>query len=137
MSYDNMRSAILQGFVAGAFFPQEKVAWENMAFTPPTDAPWASVFLILVDMGVATLGPDGQDRCDVMLQVDLNMALGDGDGAATALFDDLRETFSAGARFTYQGTTAIVRSCKRANGFSVGSNWRVPVTITFYSHINR
>lgn len=137
MSVPKIRSALVQAFIAGAFFDSSKVQWENKQFTPPADAPWASVFFLPNNPSVATLGPDGTDEVDGFLQVDLNYPPDTGTADIDAKYDAMRLVFPAGARFTYSGTEVIIKSCGRSQGRVVGSFYRVSATIMFYSHINR
>lgn len=137
MSIQKVRSAIAQAFVTGAFFPAPAVAWENVDFTPPNDAPWASFFFVPSQPAVATCGPDGQDEVPGFAQIDLNYPLNGGTQDIESKFEDIRNVFTAGARFVYQGQEVVIRSCGRSQGRVVNSFYRVSITVAFYAHINR
>lgn len=137
MSFSNIRSALAQAFVNGAFFDADKIAWENVPFVPPNDVAWCAFHFVPSQPDVATLGDAGRDEVTGFVQLDLNYPSGLGDKDAADKFDALRNVFTAGAKFSYNGVEAVIRSCGRSNGRIVNNCYRVPVTIAFYSQINR
>lgn len=137
MSIAKVRSALVQAWVDGAFFPQAQVAYENFPFEPPKDKPWASVYFMPVQPIVATLGAGGKDEQRGFLQIDLNYPVGSGEKDVAAKADAIRDTFKAGYAFSYSGQEARVVSCGRSGGRVVDNYYKVSITIQFYAQIVR
>lgn len=131
------RSALTQAFTDLALFEQENVQWENQKFTPPTDEAWAAFFFLPAQPGVATLGPDGADNQEGLIQIDLNYAPDSGTAEIEANVETLRNAFTAGARFVYEGQAVTIKSCGRNQGRIVNNFFRVSVSVYFYAHVNR
>lgn len=136
-SKTKVRSALLKMLTDSAILPVGKVAFENVAFTPPSAQPWFSVFYIPSEPQVATLGAGGEDRVEGFLQIDLNYPTGTGEAALNAKYDELQSCFTAGARALYQGQEVVIVSCGRSGGRNVDSCFRVSVTVRFYANVNR
>ena len=136
MSLSQARSALIKAFTDAALFDVAKVQWENMAFTPPSDS-WAAVFIVPAQPIVASLGTGGADNFDGFMQVDLNFPLQSGEKDISAKFDALRNIFTAGASFVYQGQAVVIKSCGRSQGRVVNGFYRISATIMFYARINR
>lgn len=137
MSISTARSALVKAFVDGAFFAQEDTAYENMAFTPRAAQPWCKVSFVPAQPVVSTLGSGGSDRLDGFIQFDLNYPLNCGTKQVDDKAEALRNTFTAGARFSYSGQEVIIASCGRSQGREVGGFYRVSVTVIFYAHVIR
>lgn len=133
----DVKSALVKKFVDGAFFANDKVAWENKAFIPPSTGPWASVFFVPNSPRVITLGPGGRDEVNGFLQIDLNYPPGAGDQEMQAKATALEQAYKAGSRLAFSDLEVIIQSAGRSPGRVVNSFWRVSVTVSFYSHYNR
>lgn len=112
-------------------------AYENEPFTKPSGAKWAEVFFLPNDPSVETLGGDGQDRVDGIVQVNLNYPTGTGGSAARADYESIRASFPAGARPAYNGQEVVILSCGRSTGRIVDGWYRVSITISWYALIPR
>lgn len=132
-----IRAALTQAFIGLDLFDDDAMQWENQKFTPPTDKAWGSFYFLPSQPGVATLGPDGADNQEGLVQIDLNHAPDSGSAIAEAQVESLRNLFTAGARFVYEGQTVTVKSCGRSQGRIVNNFFRVSVSVYFYAHINR
>jgi len=132
-----IKSALVKKFVATGLFTADKVAWENKSFVPPPQGPWASVFFVPDKPRPLTLGPGGMDEVVGFLQIDLNFPPNSGDQAVQAMAGALEEAFTTGSRLSYGGVDVTVRSSGRSPGGLVGSFWRMPVTVQFYSQYGR
>jgi len=112
---------------------------ENASFpNKPTDgSPWAAVFILPNQPSVATLGYEGEDAHDGIVQIDLNYPLGKGEAAVRAKADQVASFFKAGRRLSYQGAYATVSSCGRSRGREVDGWYRVSMTITWFARIPR
>lgn len=133
---DKLTSALLQGVVdcnLGLV-----TALENTKFNKPTGAtPWAAVFILYNPPFVATLGHEGEDGHDGVLQIDLNYPLGNGEGAVRAKADAVAEFFFAGRRLPHQGVFATVTSCGRSRGREVDGWYRVSMSVVWSARIPR
>lgn len=137
MSMTKAQSAFRQAFVTAAFFAQNKVQWPNVAFTPPAAGPWAAVHFMPTQPVVATLGLGGDDEVDGVFQVDLNYPPNSGTAEVDAKYEAIKDLFTAGTRFEYQGQEVVIRSCGRSTGKMVNNFYCVHVTIAFYAYIVR
>jgi len=137
MSASKIRSALVNAYVAGNFFSKQNTQWENVAFSPPKETPWAAVYIVPTQPAVATLGPNGTDRHDGFLQIDLNYPLNKGTKDVSDKADSVENTFTAGRRFAYSGQEVIISSCGRSQGRKVDGFYRVSVTAYWYAHVTR
>lgn len=139
MSLSSVRSALVTAFIASNAFDADTIAWENVAFTPPTDRPWAAVWFLPSQPTPGTLGPPGkgQDRVNGILQIDLNYPIGSGENLITDTADLINLTFYAGAYFTYNGQSVTIKSCGRGKSAVVNGFYKIPVTVYFYTFITR
>lgn len=115
------------------------VARENYAFQKPTNAKWARLTFIPNLPSVLTLGQEGDDLGDGIVQVDFIYPAGIGDQQASADSERFRSAFKAGASFVSQadGQAISIRKCGRSVG-RIEDNWFiVSVTIEWYSLIQR
>lgn len=136
MSDANVRSALTQAFVNGAFFSSSNVAWENKKFDPPAN-PWARFTYIPNQPEVATLGDEGQDELTGILQIDLNYPQDNGLKDVSDKYESIRTIFAPGNIFTHAGQWVRISSCGRSHGRIVDNYYRVTITIMFYAYINR
>jgi hypothetical protein len=113
-------------------------AAENAPFTKPTDqSPWAAVHVLENQPSVATLGDEGQDAHDGIMQIDLNYPLLTGEAAVTAKADELNDFFKAGKRLVHSGVELTVASCGRSRGREVDGWYRVSITVTWFARVAR
>lgn len=111
--------------------------YENEKFTPPSNSKWAEVFFLPNDPTVETLGSEGQDMVDGLIQINLNYPVGKGDAASRSDYENIRTSFPAGARPAYNGQEAVILSCGRSPGRVVDGWYRVSITISWYALIPR
>lgn len=128
--------ALKQGAITalGASFP---LAVDNAPFDKPDSGPWGHLFVFHNQPSPATLGDDGEDAHDGIVQIDLNYPVMTGDGAADAKADSVAGFFRAGRPLSYGGVTATVVSCGRGRGREVDGWWRVSVTVTWRARVPR
>lgn len=135
MSFSNIRSALLQGYQDLALgLP---TAFENAAFEQPSDAPWASVFVLPSQTVVASLGSGGTDAHTGLLQIDINVLPGSGEEVIIGHADSVSAHFTAGKRLVYNAQEVIVRSCGRSRGRKVDGWYRISLTIDWYAQTPR
>ena len=135
-AYGGLRGALMRGVVDSPLgLP---CAVENSPFEKPTDqSPWASAFVLPNQPSVATLGSEGQDAHDGILQIDLNYPLMTGEAAVTAKADELSDFFKAGKRLAHSGVELTVASCGRSRGREVDGWYRVSMTVTWFARVSR
>ncbi len=135
MSTQKIDRALVAAYVAGAF--GLSTAYENEAFTPPTDTAWAELFVVPNQPSVATLGDAGSDAHDGIMQINLNYPAGSGRHKVAEMVDRLRAHFKAGARFDYHGQQVVVSSCGAGPGRQVDGCYQRVVTINWYARTPR
>jgi hypothetical protein len=128
-----VRTALVQGFMDAVFVAPDHLAQENVKFVPPEGETWIKLTFVPVQPVVATLGSTGSDRVDGFLQADVNTPEGEGEAAAGALVDSIRDRFYAGSHWG----SATIKSCGRSQGRNVNNFYRVSVSIMFYSQLKR
>lgn len=137
MSVSKIESALLKAYKDAAFFTDEKTQFENMAFTHPNGEPWGAVYFMPSQPDVSTLGTAGTDRIDGVFQIDLNFPQNSGTKDARDKSDAVRNTFTAGRRFSYSGQEVVIASCGRSQGRVVNGFYRIVMSVFFYAHVIR
>lgn len=134
--FSGLRKALVQGVEDSPL--DLPYAAENSPFTKPTDqSPWAAVHIFMNQPSVATLGAEGQDAHDGIMQIDLNYPLNTGEAAVTAKADGLTDFFKAGKRLAHSGVELTVSSCGRSRGREVEGWYRVSMTVTWFARVPR
>lgn len=134
--FSKLKSALVQGAVTA--LAGTPLATENSPFNKPAAGlPWAAVFVMPSQPSVATLGTEGQDNHDGVMQLDLNYPVKTGEAAVTAKADTLADFFKAGVRLYYQGVELTILSCGRSRGREVDGFWRVSITISWFARVPR
>ena len=134
--FTGLRKALMQGVEDSPLgLPY---AAENSPFDKPADqSPWAAAHIFMNQPSVATLGDEGQDAHDGILQIDLNYPLNTGEAAVTAKADELTDFFKAGKRLAHSGVELTVASCGRSRGREVDGWYRVSMTVTWFARVSR
>lgn len=134
MSFNNISQTLLQAYVDGEFgLP---TAYPNRIFTPTSD-PWAKVSIIPNQPSAASLGEDGTDEHDGIMQIDLNYPLKNGNGQVLEKAEEIRALFKAGYSKTHNQQAITVRSCGYNSGSESEGYFRVIVTIQWYARTPR
>ena len=113
------------------------LAEENKSFRPQGGRKWAAVSFLPRQPAAAALGEDGPDEVRGLVQIDLNYPVGLGAEQPRHDFELIRRTFYAGARFYHDGQAVLTTNCGRAVGQIEDGCYRVPVTISWFAHIER
>ncbi|MDR2945994.1 MAG: DUF4128 domain-containing protein [Candidatus Adiutrix sp.] len=135
MSLHEVQHALLTA--AGRCLDGWPLAEENKSFQPQGGGRWAALHFLPKLPSAAALGEGGADEVRGLLQIDLNYPAGLGAEQGCRDFEHIRQCFHAGARFTHAGQSVLVVNCGRAAGLIVGGCYRVPVTISWFAHIER
>jgi hypothetical protein len=135
MSMDHVQRALIGAVntALGAI----PAGYDNEPFEPPSDAKWAQVYFLPNVPSVETLGAEGQDLVDGVVQIDLNYPVKTGTADGRSDFESIRAAFPAGARPVYSGQEVIIRNCGRSPGRVVDGWYRLSITITWYALIPR
>lgn len=129
MSLIDIDGALIQGYIdIGQALP---TAYEGADFKPPSNAPWASVFIIPADSPPATLGAGGMDEHIGFMQIDYNTPAGAGRAGLIAYAQAVRNQFVAGKTFTRNSQTVTVDSVDRSNIRHVDGWLRISLTINW------
>lgn len=137
MSQFNIESALRKAWRDGGFFTDTRTAYDNVAFEPQANTPWSRVTVLPAQPEVTSLGGNGYDEHNGVLQIDLFYPLNQGTGAVHAKADDICALFKAGARFSYGGDTVVIRSSGRKNGRKDGGWFKVTVSVLYLAHTAR
>lgn len=135
MSMPDVREALQQGFVDGAFNIQTFI--ENEKFTPPNGVEWAMMFFLPNEPEPTGLGLKGEDLVTGILQVDLNYPLGRGTKNVFAKYEEIRKYFFAGRKFTVGTSSPAIISAGSSAASVVNQNYRLPVNIVWEVRIQR
>lgn len=100
---------------------------------PSNEVPWAELFIIPIETLAFTLGADGQDLYEGILQVNLNYPTNTGHKEALLMADRLCHHFRAGQLSVYDGVQVNFRGATALQGRVVNGWWRVVVSARFYS----
>ena len=135
MSLSQIESALIAAYEgAGLGLP---TAYENRDFDPPNTTPWAALYVIPNQPDVVTLGNGGEDDHTGILQIDLHYPLGDGNGAALAMADTLRDVFEAGVDLTHEDQVVVITGCGRSSGARDLGMYKIILSITWYARPTR
>lgn len=131
----NLRAALIQGCVDSVGLPTK---FENMPFDKPEgQSPWAAAYVLPSAVFVATLGHEGENDHNGLLQIDLNYPLLTGEADVMSKADELENFFQAGKRLVHAGVELTVQSCYRGSGREVDGWYRVSVTVTWDARVPR
>lgn len=132
MSLSQIKSALIQQVVSSGIVPAAAITTENATFSPPQSL-WALLEFVPASSVVATLGPTGTDRHTGFLQVHLNTVLNKGTAEIDAAVDQLKNLFTAGARFTYFGQQVVISGTGSSPGGQVNNFYRITLAVYFYA----
>lgn len=132
----NLRAALVQGLLdMPVGLPTQ---YPNMPFEKPSaQEPWARAFILPNTPYVATLGAEGEDGHDGIMQVDLNYPLETGEADVMSKADQFDDFFKAGKRLVHGGVSLTVTSCGRSDGREVDGWYRVSISVAWTSRVAR
>lgn len=135
MSLKNIESALIAGYLgAGLNLPTQ---YENVDFVKPNGSPWAAVYFLPAAPVVSSLGDDGLDEYDGLLQIDLNYVRNGGRSLSRDHYDRLREFFKAGVVHSHAGQLVACTGCEMSPAREVDGWYRVSVSCYFRSYVSR
>lgn len=137
MSIEKVQQALLQKFVTDyAASWADRIAYENVDFTPPIAKPWLSVHFIPSAESIATLGPSGMDEADGLLQVNIYTPTGAGEATLRQTVNQLRTSFKPQV-LSYGGQPVTILSRSRATGGSRDGYYVVPFSVHWRARLPR
>ncbi len=95
--YD-LTKGFLKAVNAGSF--SLPIAYENVDYQPEGNDPWLAVFQLPLQPVQASLGDDGCDFHEGILQIDINYPASTGRTLLDAKADEINAYFKSGATFT-------------------------------------
>ena len=132
MSEISVRKALLQGVLdAGITVP---IKWENAAFTTPNASPWAAVYILGMTDEPATLGVNGENLAEGVLQLSIFTPKGAGDLSAYTVADEFRQVFRTGESLSADGQVVRIRSASMRNGPAEPNWYSQIIDVEFYAY---
>jgi len=114
--------------------PVIPTAYENVSYTPVTNVPYQSVFVLFNSPDNPTLG-DGFYREKGYMQISLKYPLGIGSQTCATRAELVRQKFKRGATFTKDGITVMVEKSPSVSFVTEIDRYTAVVKIYFYSNI--
>ncbi len=136
MSLENVQQALISAFTGASIVDADKIAWENVKFTPPVSAPWAAVYFMPAMEKVATLGAGGTDQADGLFQVTYYIPVGGGEGDSRAKMNSLRTAFTPG-QITYNGQPVTILGRYKGPGLTFNNFYAIPFTVRWRAFLTR
>jgi hypothetical protein len=99
----------------------------------PYPSLWLKASVIPNECYPVTLGVDGDDNHNGLLQIDINVPINTGDGLINNIAGEIKKLYPAGRNIS----PVVVASSSISPARIVGSNYRISVTVTYYSRIAR
>lgn len=137
MSALDIDGALIAGYVALGLGLD--TAYEGEEFTPPTGngAKWASVFIQPAVTDFFTLGANGQDLHEGLMQIDFNVKHGTGRAVLVGYYDTVRDSFIGGKPFTQNTQTVSITNVERSPVRDVGGWMSLSVTVNWQAETIR
>lgn len=115
----------------------DQIQWENKKFDPQGKDVWAGVYYRPNQPQAHTIGPQGFDRVNGFLQIDINVPVDSGEAVQLAWEEKANIFFHAGRFFTFESESVIVTSNGMSQGRIVDVHYRKSLTVAFRSHLKR
>jgi hypothetical protein len=129
MSFLAIKKTLLNSYIDGAF--GLSTAYENRKFEPVRGTNWAEVYILPNQPSVFSMGGNGSDEHDGVMQINLNYQQDKGDGAALAKAEQIALVYQAGKFFTHAGQVVSIKSCGRQPGRIVDGYFQIIININW------
>jgi Bacteriophage related domain of unknown function len=137
MSLEKIHQGLISQFKIGfAATWTGRLAWENVVFTPPENAPWMSFHFMPVSERISTLGELGYDEAEGMAQVDVFYPAGVGEKGVRQTINELRACFAPGL-LAYEGQPFSILSRSRGTGGLRDGFYHIPFTVRWRAKLSR
>jgi len=133
MRYADIQSALLTAWDDGGFGLTTYLPDRNE--TPTTNH--ARITFLPAGNTAATMGDDGTNEVSGVLQVDVMMRTGRGNGEALETVDAICAAFPSGRRLTYNDQQVIIWGAELNGPKSEGGWLRATVSINFAAYVRR
>lgn len=148
MSWNDVRKALFEAARAriDAVIGENRIAWPNVKFEIPTSVPpetftypvWCAVHYLPNTPTPITMGQEGEDETEGLLQIDVNQPRNTGQEDIEQVLTPLENYFTAGRILSKNSQETSIISCGRSPGRVVeDKHYRVSLEITWYSRLNR
>lgn len=136
MSLASIQQALLErAIVAIGNRPTE---FENIAFDTPSDGTsWAKVNFLPNDPRPISIGLNGYDEYDGLLQIDFNTKVNTGDKEQRDFYSQIRSYFTGGTKLVYNGQYVLITRCGRSQGRQIDGWYRVSTSAYWYAQVPR
>lgn len=114
----------------------DRIAWPNVVFTPTEAQPWFSYHFLSSQEMPVTLGPDGNDEVNGIIQIDVNYPLNAGEADSRETINALRTCFHPQTISTY-GQPVTILSRNKSGGSSENNFYRIPFTVRWKAQLAR
>ena len=139
-NYDDVEKGLVEmvtEFLTANSMSVDNLSTENNEFDSDSKPEWYACRYIPNDPEAVTSGTGGLDRITGIFQLDFNVPVKTGLKRLRELERLARAYFWAGRSKTYGSAVVRLRKAGFSAGRTVGSFFRRPLTITFYSDLTR
>ena len=136
MSLINIDGALIAAYVGLSMGLD--TAYEGEEFTPPKDgSDWAAVFIIPAVTDFNSLGVNGTDLHEGLMQIDFNTKHGSGRAPLIAYCQTIMDEFVGGKGYTRSGQSTRITNTERSPIREVDGWMRVSVTVNWEAETTR
>lgn len=140
--WDILSGMIQQALLAIAAIPGTPIASDKIGtpmknFSPPASGAWGELIALGDDKFVATLGDQGQDGWEGIMQIDLHFPLDDGPKNLSLSVGSVLDYFKAGALFSKNGQQIKIRRSSPSGIRKDGATWVKSVSVYWSSWTQR
>ena len=112
----------------------DRVAWPGIEFEPVSGEIWIRPFLLPNPTETASMGSDGLDRQNGLMQVSVFGPKGQGDSEIIMAATEVIDHFHRGADFERDGLIVRVRQSWRATMLEEEAWLQIPVMVDWFAH---
>jgi hypothetical protein len=131
-----INQAFIDSFIKAGFFDKDRIAHENVNFTPPKDGMYAEILLIENDVTPAVLTADVYET-DGVFRVILRSRADGGAVAARAMSDRITAYYYFGRSIEYDTQRVTIRHFSAAPGESRDGWYTFIITIYYRAYARR
>jgi len=131
----DVRKPMVDAFIALAL--GYAMASENVVFEAPAGLPYIEIHFMPATSYPVTLGDNGIDETDGIIQFDLNWIYGVGEAEQFVAIASIVNLFKIGKQFVINGVTTQIKSVNYIPGRKVDNYWRIGISVTWNSFSNR
>lgn len=126
--------------IPAAFFAQlatmaspPPISYENIDFTPPSQAPWIECFWLPAKTYPAEIGDIGGNMQTGLFQITIHVPNNTGIGSALAIVGTLIQLFKRGTVLTHGVVAGLnITTCSVGKGMAGDQWYSIPVSISYW-----